>query len=162
MEYDFLMQSNAFLFSIIMGCVFWVLYEIFKSFRLVFNIKGLFLFILDIIYMLICTIAVFFYSLAFLNGSVRFFIPLGIILAFFTLYFSVGKIFDKLLVKLIVYIKKIFNKILNLFKKIMKKLLKILYKVLYNMFEKICKFVSFFKNRFKLLNLNKKGNKYGK
>ena len=45
---------------------------------------------------------------------------------------------------------------------IIKKLLKILYNVLYNMFEKICKFVSFFKNVFKLHNLNKKGNKYGK
>lgn len=162
MEYDFIQQSNSFLLSFLLGVSLWLFYEIFKLFRALFNIRGLMLFIFDLLFMIISSITTYLFALAFLNGSVRVFIVFGISLSFFITHFTIGKYFDKLLIKLICVFKKFFNKIINLFKKIIKKLLKILYNVLYNMFEKICKFVSFFKNVFKLHNLNKKGNKYGK
>ena len=162
MEYDFIQQSNSFLLSFLLGVSLWLFYEIFKLFRALFNIRGLMLFIFDLLFMIISSITTYFFALAFLNGSVRVFIVFGISLSFFITHFTIGKYFDKLLIKLICVFKKFFNKIINLFKKIIKKLLKILYNILYNMFEKICKFVSFFKNVFKLHNLNKKGNKYGK
>lgn len=162
MEYDFLQQTNAFLLSLILGLSFWVLYEIVKLFRIILNIKGLILFFVDLIFMIICSISTFYFALALLNGSVRLFIILGIGISFFTMRFTIGILIDKPLCNSITILKKFFNKNINLFKKIIKKLLKILYKVLYNVYEKICKFVSFFKNAFKLINLNKKGNKYGK
>lgn len=162
MEYTFVEQSNAFIMSMLLGIVFWVLYDIIRAFRLVFNIKGVTLFTVDVLYMLLCSLATFLLSLAYLNGSVRFFIILGAFLAFVILHFTVGKIFCKININLVILLKRYYNKIINLFEKIIKKLLKILYKVLYNICEKIYKFVGFFKKRFKLSNLSKKGNKYGK
>ena len=162
MEYDFLQQSFSFLLSLLLGLSYWIFYEFLKLIRFAFNIKGVLLFIIDLLFMIICSVATFFFSLAFLNGSVRVFIILGIATSFFVTHFTIGMYFHKVLSALVNIIKRFFNKNINLFKIIIKLLLKILYKVLYNMFEKICKFVSFFKNVFKLHNLNKKGNKYGK
>ena len=162
MEYNFYQQSISFLLSLLLGIAFWFFYEILKLIRILFNIKKVLLILIDLLFMIVSSIATYLFALAFLNGSVRVFIVFGISLSFFITHFTIGKYFDKLFIKSICIFKKFFNKIINLFKKIIKKLLKILYNVLYNMFEKICKFVSFFKNVFKLHNLNKKGNKYGK
>ncbi|MGN1467839.1 MAG: spore cortex biosynthesis protein YabQ [Ruminococcus sp.] len=163
MEYTFLEQSAAFLYSLVLGGALWFLYEIIKILRIVFFNNKKTLIVTDILFMTVSSVATFLFALAFLNGSVRFYMILGELIGFAVLNISLGKAADRLLIPIINFIKRKIKKFINLLKKIMKKLLKNLYKVLYNIFEKIYKFVGFFKKHQKNKNENnKKGNANGR
>lgn len=145
MEYTFAEQSAAFLYSILLGVCLSLIYLPFKIIRLSLRLKKTNVIILDILFMLISAFATFLYALAFLNGSVRFYMILGEAIGFILFQISAGKIIISAAIPMNNFIIKNVIKISNFFKKIIKKLLKILYKVVYNIVEKIYKFVSFFK-----------------
>ena len=71
--------------------------------------------------MIICGVITFYFSLAFLEGQIRFFVFLGEILGFIVYYHTIRRLFDV-----------VFNPIITIFKKILKKLLKTSRKVMYN------------------------------
>lgn len=159
MEYTFYEQSTAFLYSILLGVALALVYEPLKIMRISIFKKKFATVVIDILFMLLVTVATFLFALAFLNGSVRFYMILGEIVGFSLFYFTFGKLLEKILLPTISFVKGIIAKIINVLKKIIKNLLKILYKVLYNVGEKIYKFVSFFKNHFKSRNRSKKKGK---
>lgn len=145
MEYTFSEQSFAFLYSIILGAGLSFVYIPLKIIRVTLNPKKAVVILLDILFMLISAFATFLFALAFLNGSVRFYMILGEITGFLLLELTAGKIILKASVPVIKFVIKSIKKISNLLKKIIKKLLKILSKVVYNVGGKLYKFVDFFK-----------------
>ncbi|MCH5300586.1 MAG: spore cortex biosynthesis protein YabQ [Ruminococcus sp.] len=167
MEYTFAEQSIAFLYSILLGACLSLVYIPLKIIRLTLKPKKINVIILDVLFMLISAFATFLYALAFLNGSVRFYMILGEAIGFILFQMSAGKIILKIAIPGIKFLIINIKKILNFLKKIIKKLLKIFYKVLYNVVEKIRKFVDFFKKYKKEKRLKKpkkklkKGNDHG-
>lgn len=147
MEYTFLEQSAAFFFSILLGVGLWFLYEPLKLLRVGLPAKKFQVIFLDIFFMICCAFATFLFALAFLNGSVRFYMILGEIIGFSVFYFTAGRFAERFLLWILKYMRKGFGVICKLFKKIVKKLLKILSKLLYNIGEKIHKFGGFFKKK---------------
>lgn len=145
MEYTFIEQSVAFLYSILLGAGLSLVYIPLKVIRVTLNPKKIIVIILDILFMLIAAFATFLYALAFLNGSVRFYMILGEAIGFLLIVLTVGKVILKISVPVNKFLIINIKKISNLLKKIIKKLLKILSKVVYNVGGKIYKFVGFFK-----------------
>ena len=132
LELTFIQQSTAFLYSIVLGIALGVLYGPFKIFRLAFCRSRAAIITADIIYMLIATLSVFLFSLAFLLGYIRIYVFAGCLLGFFAYRLTLGKLFSKIYCPLISLVVKIFHKICDVLKKVAKKLLKIAYKIMYN------------------------------
>ncbi len=155
MEYTFLEQSIAFIYSILLGACLSIVYIPLKIIRQTFDLKKIIVIMLDILFMVISAFSTFLFALAFLYGSVRFYMIIGELIGFILFGITAGKIILKISVPLNKFLIIKIKKMVNLLKKIIKKLLKILYKVLYNVVEKINKFVNFFKKH-KKEKINKK------
>ncbi len=145
MEYTFAQQSAAFFHSLILGVVLWCVYQGVILLRLYFYEKKSLVAFLDIVFFLTACIFTFLLALAYLNGSVRFYMILGELLSFFALHITVGRPLRGIYKPLVFQLRRFFRFTLKLLKKIIKKLLKTLYKVVYNTSEKAGKFVIFFK-----------------
>src|SRR5574344_1356675 len=91
MEYDFIVQSQAFLFSLFLGALLWIIYTVLKVIRLMFFKKKSQIIAIDILYMVICAFIIFLYSMLMMNGRVRFYMILGATISFIVLYFTLGK-----------------------------------------------------------------------
>jgi spore cortex biosynthesis protein YabQ len=134
-EFTFTELLFAFLYSVIIGFLTGFIYEPFRIFhKLGFNKKYHFL-ICDILFMLICSIILFFYSLATLEGRIRGFVILGFGCGFFIFHLTLSRIFDLF-----------YNPIIKIFKKILKKLLKICRKIMYNTIIKLKSVINNIKN----------------
>ena len=132
LELTFIQQSTAFLYSILLGVALGVLYGPFKIFRLAFCRSRAAIIAADVLYMLIATLSVFMFSLAFLLGYIRIYVFAGCLLGFFAYRLTLGKLFSKIYCPLISVIVKILHKICAVLKKFAKKLLKTAYKIMYN------------------------------
>lgn len=152
MEIDFYIQSQAFLYSLLLGVALGVVYGIFKFIRTAFLSTKASVIIADIIFMLIASISLFFFSLATLFGYVRIYVVFGALCGFLAYRFSLGKLISKVYCPIINGINAVIQKIKTKFKKITKKLLKTGNNILYNM----CKKIDTFRNKRKGLSVRKK------
>lgn len=132
MELTFAQQSVAFIYSLIMGVGFGIIYAPFKMFRLAFCSKKSSIIAVDIIYMLCVSIIIYYFSLVFIMGYVRIYIFAGSLLGFLAYRLTLGRVFSRIYVPVIKFLKRINNKIMHKLKKITKKLLKITHDILYN------------------------------
>ena len=114
-------QILVFLYSLVVGVVFAVIYDIFKIIRYINITNKKVTFISDVIYMLLCAILYFYFSVGFNQGYVRVFTMIGVIVGFFIYVYTIGKITDKL----ILYTSKKIISFFNIVKQLIKKLLKI-------------------------------------
>lgn len=137
MELTFAQQSTAFLFSFLLGVSSGLLYGILKVFRVFFCSGKVSVFIIDFIYMIIVSLSLFCFSIAYINGSVRIYLYLGCLLGFIIYRLTLGKLLWIVMYPIMRFIISISQKIQNKFKKITKKLLKIGYKILYNIIKKM-------------------------
>ncbi|MDR1240867.1 MAG: spore cortex biosynthesis protein YabQ [Oscillospiraceae bacterium] len=93
------------IYSCIFGIIPGIIYDIFKIFRLIFNIKKLGLFILDIVYFIICAVLVFLFILTINLGYIRFFI-LNFIAAGWLIYrLTVSRIVFNFVYKILKFLK---------------------------------------------------------
>ena len=151
MEIDFYVQSRAFLYSLLLGVALGILYGAFKFIRTAFLSTKPAVIISDIAFMIVASLALFFYSLAMLYGYVRIYVVFGALCGFAAYRFSLGKLISRIycpINALNVANKKIRTK----FKKITEKLLKIGNNILYNIGKKIYTF----RNKQKGLSVRKK------
>lgn len=137
MELTFEQQSLAFLLSILLGVVFGIVYGVFAIFRIAFCSGKLSIIIADVVYMLLVSLSIFIFSLAYLLGYVRVYVYFGCLLGFCAYRFSIGRFTRKIYEPIIRLVKSISHKIQLIFKKIAKKLLKSANKILYNVSNKI-------------------------
>ncbi len=136
MELTFIMQSTAFIYSLLLGVALGLLYSPFKILRMFFCFGKTAVFVSDIIYMLLASLAVFIFSIAFLQGYVRVYLYLGCFTGFLTYRLTIGMLFSKIYGPIFSFIRKISHKIQIKIKKFTKKLLKIGDKILYNVSNK--------------------------
>lgn len=159
MEQSFAVQSTAFLYSLPLGAVLGVIYGIIALLRKTLNLKKGTVIALDITFMLLCAVSIFYFSLGFLDGYIRVYVIFGAGLGFFIYRLTVGRLLQRILNPIISWIKRIIVAIFTKIKNIAKKLLKIGYHILYNVGGRIVLFIS------NILSINKRNNKrtrYGK
>ncbi len=126
MEFTLSQLITAFLFSAVLGLFLGVIYEPIRIFHKIgFNSK-IHYFITDALFMVICGLITFFFSLSMLEGRIRAFVIIGEISGFILFYYSVRPIMDK-----------IYDPLIKFLKKILKYLLKISRKVMYNIENKL-------------------------
>lgn len=152
MEIDFYIQSQAFIYSLLIGAGLGALYGAFKFIRIAFLSSKTAVIISDIVFMLIASVALFFYSLAMLYGYVRIYVVFGALCSFLAYRFSLGKLISRIYCPIINALNVVIQKIKTKFKKFAKKLLKIGNNILYNMGMKI----DTFRNKRKGLSVRKK------
>lgn len=137
MELTFAQQSSAFVFSFLLGVSSGLLYGVLRLLRVFFCSGKVSIFIIDFLYMIIVSLALFCFSIAYINGSIRFYLYLGCLLGFIIYRFTIGKILWLVVYPLMQFIVSASQKIQNKIKIFTKKLLKIAYKILYNIKKKI-------------------------
>lgn len=142
-------QISAFLYSLCLGVIFCLFYDIFRALRFAIKFNDIFIFLQDIFYFVSISFVTFLFLLAFTNGEIRFYVIFGILIGFLICYFTFSKYFLKLLkiifkafaliykkintilnrffVKTGSFIKKILNIIKNTFKKGLKMIKGLLY-----------------------------------
>mgnify|MGYP000958913911 FL=1 len=152
MEIDFYVQSQAFLYSLLLGVALGILYEAFKFIRTAFLSTKPAVIISDIAFMIVASLALFFYSLAMLYGYVRIYVVFGALCGFAAYRFSLGKLISRIYCPIINALNVANKKIRTKFKKITEKLLKIGNNILYNIGKKIYTF----RNKQKGLSVRKK------
>ena len=133
MELSFWQQTAAFLWSLVLGGALSVLYGALKFLRFCFSFGKAATFVCDVLFMLTSAVALFMFSLGFLNGAVRVYVLLGALTGFLTLRLTVGRWFFCLYRPVIClcgkYRNKIFAKCKLFAKKLLKKGLGLLYNV---------------------------------
>lgn len=117
MEYSNQAQLQLFLFGILLGIIFGLLFDIFRVIR-VFSGGKVSVFFQDFIYFLLCSIPTFIYLFVFNRGQVRFFALLSIFIGATAYYLSVGRFLFPVLRRFLFRIK---NFILRIFRKKRKK-----------------------------------------
>lgn len=152
MEIDFYVQSQAFMYSLLLGAALGILYGVFKFIRTAFLSTKTAVIISDIAFMIVASLALFFYSLAMLYGYVRIYVVFGALCGFTAYRFSLGKLISRIYCPIINALNVANKKIRTKFKKITEKLLKIGNNILYNIGKKI----DTFRNKQKGLSVRKK------
>ena len=159
MEQSFAVQSTAFLYSLPLGAVLGIIYGIIALLRKTLNLKKGTVIALDITFMLLCAVSIFYFSLGFLDGYIRVYVIFGVGLGFFIYRLTIGRLLQRILNPIISWIKRIIVAIFTKIKNIAKKLLKIGYHILYNVGGRIVFFIS---NNLSINKRNNKRTRYGK
>ena len=159
MEQSFAVQSTAFLYSLPVGAVLGIIYGIIALLRKTLNLKKGTVIALDITFMLLCAVSIFYFSLGFLDGYIRVYVIFGAGLGFFIYRLTIGRLLQGILNPIISWIKRIIVAIFTKIKNIAKKLLKIGYHILYNVGGRIVFFIS---NNLSINKRNNKRTRYGK
>ena len=159
MELSFAQQSTAFLYSVPLGASLGVIYGIIKLLRASLTPKKHTVIALDIAFMLLCSLSIFFFSLGMLDGYIRIYVIIGAMFGFFIYRLTIGKLLQRLLDPIIAVIKRIIVSIFTKIKIFAKKLLKIGCEILYNICGRI---VLLIKSVMSTNSNRNKSDKYGK
>ena len=159
MEQSFAVQSTAFLYSLPLGAVLGVIYGIIALLRKTLNLKKGTVIALDITFMLLCAVSIFYFSLGFLDGYIRVYVIFGAGLGFFIYRLTIGRLLQRILNPILLWLKRIIVAIFTKIKLIAKKLLKIGYHILYNVGGRIVLLIS---NNLSINKRNNKRTRYGK
>lgn len=115
-------QTRIFLFSIGFGFLLGILYDVFRTVRIVISESKGFVLFMDLLYFLVCTFLNFCYILTVDYGKIRFYIVFAEILGWLIYYFSFGAVairFSRFVSKAIrSFAKMIFKPFGYVFKKI--------------------------------------------
>lgn len=126
----------VFLWSLLWGGYIYVVYEVFRFIRVMSKDKKLVTIISDILFMIIASLFMFTFSLAYNFGQIRMYMLFGAFLSFLLLYLSVGRL-SVVLYKAFSSISSMFlNFLSKFFEKLTSKLLKSTSFLVYNLVRK--------------------------
>ena len=103
-------QSRVFFYSLGMGFLLGVIYDMFEFIGFLLPKKRLFIIPRDIIFMVTSAFLMFLFSLSVNNGSFKFHIYAGALAGFFICFFSLGKFLRKAFYSVANHIKGFFGK----------------------------------------------------
>ncbi len=129
-------QTRLFLLSIGFGFLLGILYDVFRTVRLIISDSKGFVLFMDLLYSVFCTFLNFCFILAFDYGEVRIYTVLGETLGWLIYYFSFGTIAIRVSRALSKAVKKLVFMILKPFNFIFRKMKSFMYSVL-KFFKKI-------------------------
>lgn len=122
------LQILNFLYAIVLGIIFDLFYDIFKSFRLNIKFSDILVFVQDILYFFILSVLSFCFFLIFTYGEIRFYILIGFAVGFLVSRFTLSKIsipvfsfIIRVIIKFLGYLRWIFNKLYDFLYNILKK-----------------------------------------
>ena len=92
MEIYVTQQAMAFVWAVLIGAVFGLLFDVFRIIRIALPVADVVIAAQDILYFSICAVLTFFYLLGHADGRVRFFLLVGILLGA-VIYFCTLSIF---------------------------------------------------------------------
>lgn len=107
-------QTKSFLFSLGIGTLLGLSYDLIRIIRLTLTRSRIFLYISDFIFSLLCAVCTFLFCLTQTNGEIRFYIILGEALGFLVYYFSFGIIAVKYTKRTVDSIKSMFRRIFSI------------------------------------------------
>ena len=85
-------QTEIFLLALGFGFILGIFYDVFRTFRMIISDSAPFIFLMDILYFLLCTFLVFCFNLTVDGGKIRLYVMLGDLLGWLIYYFSLGEI----------------------------------------------------------------------
>lgn len=85
-------QTQIFLYSLGFGFLLGILYDVFRTLRLIISRSKGFVFFADLMYFALCSFLTFCFIMVVDSGRVRLYVALGEILGWFIYYFSFGSI----------------------------------------------------------------------
>lgn len=133
-------QAISFFYSLLLGMIFCISYDLIRVWRAVFRLSDIVIFFQDIIYFIAISFVTFIFMIPLTNGEIRGYIIVGIFLGFIICFLTVSRFVFKILKFIFLKIKGCFN---------------YLFKFLYINFVKADSFVT--ENFKKLKNSCKKG-----
>ncbi len=131
-------QTEIFLLSLGFGFLLGILYDVFRTLRLIISRSASFTVAMDILYFLLCALLVFCFNLVVDSGKIRLYVLFGDMLGWLIYYFSLGEISAKLVNRVISSVKRVVSSIYGLFSRPVR-LLKRKTKKLFSFFKKTIK-----------------------
>lgn len=132
MELTFAQQTFAFFLSIVPGIAMAVVYGLLKLLRFVFSPGKAVTAVLDVLFMLTWALLIFFFSLAYLSGYIRFYVFAGSLAGFLGYRLTLGRLLFRIYRPIVVMTRRVLQKICEKLKLFAKYLLKIARQLLYN------------------------------
>lgn len=133
MELTFAQQTFAFFASFLPGAVMGVFYGVLKLLRFAFSPGKAATAALDILFMLTWALLLFYFSLAYLSGYVRFYVFAGSLGGFLGYRLTLGRLLCRVYRPVVTAARRVLQKICEKLKIFAKYLLKIARQLLYNM-----------------------------
>lgn len=115
-------QTEIFFYALGFGFLLGILYDVFRTVRLIISDSRSFVIAMDVLYFLVCSFLIFCFNLVVDNGKVRIYVTFGEILGWLSYYFSFGAIALKVTDAVTRFFRKvIFAPVRNFFALIMRK-----------------------------------------
>lgn len=111
-------QTQIFLYSLGFGFLLGVLYDVFRTLRLIISRSKSFVFFADLLYFILCSFLTFFFIMVVDSGRVRLYVALGEILGWFIYYFSFGAIAIRFTNTVTTFFRRVFSGVFNLIKRV--------------------------------------------
>lgn len=137
MELTFAQQTFAFFLSFVPGIAMAVLYGLIKLLRFVFSPGKAVTAVLDVLFMLTWALLIFYFSLAYLSGYIRFYVFAGSLAGFLCYRLTLGRLLFRIYRPIVVMTRRVLQKICEKIKIFAKYLLKIARQLLYNIKKKV-------------------------
>lgn len=102
-------QTRLFLLSVGFGFLLGILYDIFRTVRMIISERAFFVVTMDILYFCTCTFCNFCFVMALDNGRIRAFVALGEALGWIIYYFSFGAIAVKVTARTVRAVHRFFS-----------------------------------------------------
>lgn len=129
-------QMVCLLWSVVLGLVLGVLYDVFRMIRLLIFTSNVSVFICDFLFMVISGFFSVVFSMGFSRGNTRYFIILGEILGFLFYRLTIGRFTVSVVSFLSQKIGRILKITADKIRKFAKRVLQVIKRILYNIFRK--------------------------
>ena len=104
-------QTEIFFLSLGFGFLLGIIYDIFRTLRLIISKSAMFTVFMDILYFVLCAVLIFSFNLVVDSGKIRVYVLLGDMLGWLIYYFSFGEISVKISNKIISLFGKLFGSV---------------------------------------------------
>ena len=137
-EINSALQILFFGYSLCLGVIFCIFYDIFRALRKVTKINDFSVFLQDIFYFVIIAFITFVFLIATTNGEIRGYIIFGIVIGFLVCFCTISKFFIKLLNLIFKGLFTVFRKINTIYNCIFSKTERFFIKI-FNLIKNTCK-----------------------
>ena len=117
-------QTEIFLYALGFGFVLGILYDVFRTVRMIISGSAGFVLFMDLLYSAVSTFLTFCFVLAVDSGRIRVYVTVGIILGWLVYYFSFGAIAMRVSKVVVTAVRKVFAAVFKPIKKVSDKFLR--------------------------------------
>lgn len=122
-------QTEIFLYAIGFGFLLGILYDVFRTLRMIISESKGFIFFMDVLYFAACTFLIFCFILVVDSGRIHAYVIMGIVLGWIVYYFSFGAIAMRVSRAVKGLLKKLFSALFKPFECLIKRILKKIRKI---------------------------------